>query len=141
MNTGVIYRRSEINYRRITDGTSNTYLIGEKYVIFADEPGQTLNDDQSMFTGDDLDLHTWTRMQNIPNAPELGRYLPPLPDNAGIEIEWDTHWPGGFGSSHAGVWQVVFCDGSVHALSFDIEPQTHHNLANREDGNVVSDAF
>jgi hypothetical protein len=35
---------------------------------------------------------------------------------------------------------MVFCDGSVQALSYDIEAKIHRRLANRFDGEVVSGA-
>jgi prepilin-type processing-associated H-X9-DG protein len=37
-------------------------------------------------------------------------------------------------SPHSGVAQTVFCDGSVHALSGNLEMQILRDLANRDDG-------
>lgn len=45
-----------------------------------------------------------------------------------------------FGSNHSGVCLFVFCDGSVKALSVDINPGTLGALATRNGGEAVSDA-
>ena len=37
----------------------------------------------------------------------------------------------GFGSAHPGVFQVAWCDGSVDALSFDIELDVHNQNGTR----------
>jgi hypothetical protein len=36
-----------------------------------------------------------------------------------------------FGSAHRSTWNAVFCDGSVHALSYGISLETHQALASR----------
>ena len=38
-----------------------------------------------------------------------------------------------FGSPHAGGWDVVFCDGSVHSISYSIDLDTHRWLGDRKD--------
>ena len=54
--TGVIFQRSEIKIRQITDGTTYTYLLGEKNLDPNHyDDGQALNDDQSMYTAYDKD--------------------------------------------------------------------------------------
>ena len=44
-----------------------------------------------------------------------------------------------FGGPHAS-WLVVLCDGSVHSFSFFMDPQIHHRLGNRHDGEVIDAA-
>ena len=59
--TGVIYRRSEIQIAHIRDGTSNTYLLGERYLnpdfYFR---GTLCADDQGWDLGYDFDTNRWT---------------------------------------------------------------------------------
>ena len=58
---GVIYKFDEVSIARITDGTSNTYLLGEKYLDplhYAD--GVDLGDNQPFNTGYDLDNVRWS---------------------------------------------------------------------------------
>jgi prepilin-type processing-associated H-X9-DG protein len=43
-----------------------------------------------------------------------------------------------FGSAHAGAMNMSMCDGSVHALSYDIDRDVHRYLANRLDGQVAA---
>jgi hypothetical protein len=33
---------------------------------------------------------------------------------------------------------MSMCDGSVHGISYDIDPTMHGRLANRKDGEVVT---
>ena len=133
-NSGVIFQRSEIKFRQITDGTTKTYLIGEKNLNPNDyETGAASNDDQSMYNGFDQDnlrsSHVW------PPGFENGIFppaWPPRPDTPGYASKWD------FGGPHPGGWVVVFCDGSVRFLPYDLDLVNHQRLGNRADGQVTS---
>lgn len=49
---------------------------------------------------------------------------------------WNTNM--GFKSSHVGGVQFVFCDGSVHFLTDEIDHTTYQALGDRQDGTILS---
>jgi len=106
----------------IKDGSSNTYAVGEKYLNVDDyHTGQDLADNETMYAGDDPDVLRST----------LDIY-PPLQDRPGLGAWFN------FGSAHPGAWHVVFCDGSVHGLSYAIDVVVHSHLGNRQDGQPIN---
>jgi prepilin-type N-terminal cleavage/methylation domain-containing protein len=126
--TGVSFVRSEIGIRRISDGTSKTYLAGERYVPVADyETGTDPGDNETWCTGFNNDNYRVTsRATGTQEAT-------PIPDS-------DTTSPDRtlrFGSAHAGAWNIAMCDGSVQSLSYDVNWEVHRDLGNRQDGNVT----
>jgi hypothetical protein len=106
-----------VQIANVGDGTSHTYLLGEKYVV---SQGWDPGDDQGLYTGFDYDTFRWTK-------------APPLPDSL-------ADWTERFGSNHPATCQFVFCDGSVRAISFDIDARVHRWLGNRQDGTPIDDA-
>ena len=120
---GIVFQAFEYDIKDVTDGTAQTYLVGEKYLTpdryLGDE--QDFGDDQSAWAGDDLDL-----------CRNADADMLPLPDQRGLLEIYR------FGSAHPGVLQMSFCDGSVQSISYDIDPATHERLGGRRDGEVVS---
>lgn len=113
--TGVSFVRSRIRVADVSDGTSNTLLVAEKFLSQAQyATGGNLGDDQSMYVGDDADIRRWT-------------FSPPLPDSTQLGTR---HF---FGGPHAGGCQAVYGDGSVHNISFRIDAETFRALGNRHD--------
>jgi prepilin-type N-terminal cleavage/methylation domain-containing protein len=122
--TGVVYRRSTVRLAAITDGTSQTYLLGERYMdpaFYA--TGQDGGDNQSMLVGFDADNCRFTG-----GPGSYAGYLPPARDQTGLYLIYS------FGSAHPATCHFAFCDGSVQAISYTISPETHRRLGNRMDG-------
>ena len=117
--TGVSFLRSTVRLRDITDGSSNTYLLGEKHVASAHyDDGCDPGYDQNPFTGVDLDLSRWSNF---------------APHRDGADMSGRA-----FGSAHASGFHMSFCDGSIRSISYHICIETHQQLGNRQDSRPVS---
>jgi hypothetical protein len=124
--TGIVFPRSEIAPKDVTDGLSRTYLVGEiakNTNLYAAEAYDVYFDD----TYDPDKKHLPFAGGQLATA-----YWPPLRDPVGQDPNVNT-----FGSSHPGAWLMAFCDGSVQAMSYELDPETHRRLANRHDGLVA----
>jgi hypothetical protein len=120
--TGVICRHSKCLMASITDGTSNTYLLGEKYMC-PDyyNNGLSGDDDQCWSCGYDYDVNRWTTKDvNCVPMQDMPGY------NGGFNEQ--------FGSAHAVGFYMAFCDGSVHFINYSIDQETHYRLGNPHDG-------
>jgi prepilin-type N-terminal cleavage/methylation domain-containing protein len=131
-STGISYQRSEIRFKDIIDGTTQTYLVGEKFR----NPdhyttGEDISDDHPITCADDYDIHCWAALGDPARPENATNFLPPLPDTPGVTRYWS------FGSAHPGGWNVALCDASVRFATFDIDPLVHRKLANRREGSVV----
>ncbi len=132
---GVSSMRSEVSPRHITDGTSKTYIVGEKYLPYLrTEGGDGSNgdDNQSWDTSYDWDTYRWTNIfSNITNGTFLakdgkGAYPgEPYSDFGPTDVTINNQ---NFGSSHTSVFIMAFADGSVQPTPFDIELRLHHTL-------------
>ena len=128
---GITYWGSEVRIAQVTDGLSNTYAVGERYI---DPDGYediaTYGNDYSVYCGmqNDVGRTTWYGPEDDPEDPDRA----PMNDEVGFE------GADRFGSAHPGGLHMVFADGSVQSIGYEIDPFVHRNLGNREDGLVVS---
>ncbi len=77
--TGPIYCGSLMKMADITDGTSNTYLAGEKYLDpDSYETGIDLGDNEMAFMGDNADIFRCVSF-TAPPYSNTTQYLPPTP--------------------------------------------------------------
>ncbi len=115
--TGVCFLLSTVKMGSIIDGASNTILAGERALdpdgYFS---GTLQDDDQGWNMGYDWDVIRWGS-QNDPLTQ----------DTPGIDAQLS------FGSAHSAGGQVVFCDGSIHNLTYSIDSRVLGLLCNRAD--------
>ena len=117
--TGISFQRSEVAVKNVSDGTSNTYLIGERFI-----------DPEDYETGKDGgDNETWCTGFNNDNF-RMG-FDPPAQDRA--DLPYKVCQGNIFGSTHAAGWFCSFCDGHVELMSYDMDLPVHRGNANRAD--------
>lgn len=123
---GIVFQHSAVKPGHVVDGTSNTYLVGEKYLSILAYDGcyitgtaQDKGDNECVYNGYNRDTIRSTHPLN-----------PPKQDAAAVEQY-------SFGSAHPGGFHMGFGDGSVRYLPFDIDAQVHQYLGVRDDGRSV----
>lgn len=114
---GVSGVRSEFRFADISDGLSNTYFVGEKYINLYSVDGDG-GDDQSMYMGDDADIRRWGT-------------TPPAPDASALATR------DAFGSRHATACSFVLCDGSVKSVAYAVDANIHAAMCDRHDGQII----
>lgn len=119
--------KSTVAMASITDGTSNTYLLGEKYVDADYYYDVTVGDDGAIYAGQAWDICRWTYCDA---SNPINSYTP-RQDTPGI---FSATW---FGSAHPSGFNMAFCDGAVQSISYSIEPAIHALLGNRHDGKPI----
>jgi prepilin-type N-terminal cleavage/methylation domain-containing protein/prepilin-type processing-associated H-X9-DG protein len=125
--TGIVAPHCLITMRDVTDGTSHVYLVGEKYLNPVNYfTTLDLGNDQGPYTSDNRDSVRFAAR----DASIVSTFLP-LQDTDNL-VKFDN-----FGSAHAGAMNMGMCDGSVHAIEYNIDALVHRRMANREDGATV----
>jgi len=111
---GIVFQRSRVELRQITDGLSKTLIVAEKYIPKASyRSGNSNGDNEHLYMGYDNDLLRSTHATRQP-----------LRDS-----ETDFTWR--FGSSHPGAFQIALCDGSIHSLEYEIDTKVFEAYGTR----------
>ena len=124
------YCGSLIAMSDITDGTSQTYLLGREQICpdnYSQRHGcrrQRGGVDGRKRGHRPLDCNVGSkpvaRLVSTADAGYAGLY--------GLHI---------FGSAHAVGFNMAICDGSVRMINYSIDPETHRRLGNRKDGYAI----
>lgn len=133
--SGIMFYHSDLGVQQISDGTSKTYLIGEKSLSYDCYEGTdsttglafTFGENQSLYAGFEWDNGRVAYQPGYSTQP--ADFYQPRQDTGGA----DSY--GAFGSAHSAVFNMAFCDGSVQSIAYDIDATAHRWLANRFDGN------
>ena len=131
ISKNMFYRNSRTKFRDITDGLSNTLFLGER--TNGPIPGETLADGHSYFEsawaaavrevtdpGDDHGHMVLFETQYRPNDPRT--------DDKGLS------------APHTGICQFALGDGSVRAISENIDEGIYNCLGTRSGGGVIGES-
>jgi hypothetical protein len=123
---GVILPRYPIAMRKITDGATKTYLVGEKFLETDHyDSGYANNDDQNAYVGFDRDNQVSARDTPLADTSSWQFYQFTNAKNESYGFH--------FGSAHPTVFHTAMCDGSIHAVTFDIDLSVHRAAGSRDE--------
>jgi len=121
LNNGIFYVNSDVDDRDISDGMSNTILLGESQFggFWADNYGccARWRDDQPSFDGH------WTGT-----------------GQAACSTTGSIHFFS-FGSFHSDVANFALCDGSGRSLAKNMDGQVFRSLCTRNGGEAITKEF
>lgn len=121
IGNGIFYRADitrPLNFEGITDGTSNTFMLGE------DLPSHTL-------------WNAWAYSNTVTANCSIG---PNNKTHLNGTIVGPGDWPNNFGfkSAHTGGLNFAYADGSVRFISDSIDLTTYRALGSKDGGEVAS---
>jgi prepilin-type processing-associated H-X9-DG protein len=120
-------RRNPIRIPEVTDGLSNTLMLGDKRLKIWNNLTFRSDDNEGYTAGWDHDVIRRTDIIAAPDYPQATDPLNPA----------NTHGGGRYGGRHPGGFNGALGDGSVRFISFTMDPIMFNRLGNRGDGEVL----
>jgi prepilin-type processing-associated H-X9-DG protein len=117
--TGVCFEQSTVRIDDITDGASQTIMVGEKY-LGSDNygSGNVGADNENEYVGMDNDIFRTTCQ-----AP--------------MQDRWGLNNTFAFGSAHPNAANFALCDGSTLTINYAVDKNTFRMLGTRNEGTPV----
>lgn len=144
--TGISYQQSQVTQGDVKDGTSNTYMVGEKTLDpnhYTD--GQDPREPAPMVGSHVLSNYAFGGNYDPAGALTSPGYsqlvagstaYPPIPDSQATQNA--STYIYSFGGPHAGGFNVALCDGSVRSVNYGIDRAIHFFLSSRRDQQPIS---
>jgi len=144
---GMLIINKAVRIGDVTDGTSNTLLVGEQSDFLDDATGGRVQLPHHWgFLMGAVDRGTHSTFPSAPGAPNGGAYnlttirYPPHASSVTAEVTDGVTGDVGYNiplnSAHPGGSNVLVTDGSVHFISANIDMDTLRVLATRDDGRI-----
>ena len=124
-NDGIWMVGKKANIKNMADGTSKTYLVGEKAM-------DTLHYVDGKDLGDRPPIAGWSTHNGAANSYVRYASRKPGPDGPGNCLTCHD-----FGSAHREAWNSAMCDGSVRSVSYAISLELHRAMASIEGQEVI----
>ncbi len=144
---GTLVNGPGISFGQITDGSSNTLMLGEQADFLTDSNGELIEVRSDGNHGFNMGSNTWTEIRDDgslagPRVFNLTTLNVPintknLDDAEGAGGNTGNNRP--LVSTHSGGVNATLADGSCHFISDNLDINTLLNLSDRMDGQIVSD--
>jgi prepilin-type N-terminal cleavage/methylation domain-containing protein/prepilin-type processing-associated H-X9-DG protein len=133
-NNGVFYRNSRISQRDITDGMSQTLMVGERSRNVADATWVGAVPGAQVCTNS-----RWPIVDCEPSNVMVLAHTGPSPMQAWVDVpNYKGAGADDFWSLHPGGCNFLFCDGSVRFVKQTVDPRIFSFLSTRAGGEVLS---
>jgi len=118
--------KGRIALKNITDGTSNTYMVGEV--------AKWVSERQHTFDGDHNRGESCGLLAKFTSNNELS------PGSRGLQKYEENEWECGIGGAHPGTVNIIMVDASVQSVSLDIDPEVVDGMITRDGGEIPGTA-
>ena len=139
---------NRVTFGSITDGSSNTIIVGEKWLRPDQYSIGSWMDDHNIVGALDQDsmrVGDQPPVQDTNRSLATGLFVPANANNPCCNYWRDPNnrLPAArlgsrFGGAHSGMMNSLSADGSVNAISMSVDSVVFTNLGNKQDGNVVT---
>jgi prepilin-type N-terminal cleavage/methylation domain-containing protein len=131
LTNGMLYPNSAVRMQDVTDGTSQTLLMGDsRFGLWADGSSCC-----ARFRNDRLDFDSYWQIQNAVLTTDASAY-PNIDTDISFPLQFFS-----FGSTHENACMFAFTDGSSRPIVKNIDASILRKLATRNGGEVIPSEF